>query len=339
MLPNTKRLITPLRLGLVGLLVLTLNSVALRAQLPASSIPPLVQAPYGINYGGTSFFDGFSTRKPGFALLTYTQFVHDNSVTNSYGAESPTFKQPVLNATAEVLQFSWYSPLHLRKNLLGFNVITAIVGQSTSYGSGGAALTGNGTQLGDLTFGPVIQFAPIRRHDREVASFRIAANGIAPVGGFDKTRVLNQSSGYWSFEPYVAATLLPSDHWEVSTRIQYLYNLTTTHIAAPPPIPGFTFNNGRAGQMFVPNFDASYSITKSFALGGNGFGLLQFENNQINGISIPDSQGKALFLGPGAHWKLNDRVTMNLNVYLPVTTRNFANGPNINAQLIIPLHR
>jgi hypothetical protein len=86
------------------------------------------------------------------------------------------------------------------------------------------------------------------------------------------------------------------------------------------------------------NFDSSYSVTKKLALGANGFALLQYQNNRINGISLPNTQAKSLYLGPGLQWKPKDNLILNFNVYLPVTVRNIDNGPQFNLQIIRPLH-
>jgi hypothetical protein len=83
---------------------------------------------------------------------------------------------------------------------------------------------------------------------------------VAPTGGFDASRDLNQSSGFWSITPYLAATVLPIPKWEISTRFSYDYNLSTTRGANPPTFPGFAFHDGQAGQAFWINFASSYEM-------------------------------------------------------------------------------
>jgi hypothetical protein len=178
---STKRLILQLRISLLRLLVVMAPCLALRAQIPASSIPALVQAPHGINLGNTSFFDGFSTLKPGVAVLNYFQYSHETSLTNSYGANSNTFDHPVLNSTNDIVQISWASPLSLRGNRAGIDFILPVVGLSTSYGPNGGAFDNNGTQLGDITAGPFVQ----------------AAAGAAPSGSFRSHRGRLHSANRW----------------------------------------------------------------------------------------------------------------------------------------------
>ena len=248
MLAATKSLITSLRLNLFGLLLLMAPCILLRAQIPASSIPALVQEPHGINLGNTSFFDGFSSLKPGVALLDYFQYNHANSLTDSYGGNSSAFDHPVLNSTIDIAQISWASKWSIKGNRLGMDFILPVVGLSSSYGPNGGAFTNNGTQLGDITAGPFLQFKPLMVQDHPVLSVRLAVDFLAPTGGFDKRITVNQSSGFWSLNPYFAATFLPGPKWEFSTRTHYLYNFQTGQIAGAPPIPGFTFRTGQAGQ-------------------------------------------------------------------------------------------
>jgi hypothetical protein len=336
MLAATKILIRPLRLNLFGLLLLMAPCILLRAQIPASSIPALVQEPHGINLGNTSFFDGFSSLKPGVAVLDYFQYNHANSLTNSYGGNSSSFDHPVLNSTIDIAQISWASKWSIKGNRLGMDFILPIVGLSSSYGPNGGAFTSNGTQLGDITAGPFIQFKPVMVQHHPVLSVRLAVDFIAPTGGFDKRITVNQSSGFWSLNPYFAATFLPGPKWEFSTRTHYLYNFQTSQIAGAPPIPGFVFSTGQAGQAIFPNFDGSYRVAKKVTVGGNGYALVQLKNNRINDINLPDSGAKSLYLGPGVHWEARPKLTVNFNVYLPVTTRNLTTGPEINIQIIHP---
>ncbi len=332
----TRRVIAQLRISFCSLLVVMAPCLALRAQIPASSIPALVQAPHGINLGNTSFFDGFSTLKPGIAVLDYFQYNHANSLTNSYGANATTFDHPVLNSTTDVAQLSWASPLSIRGNRVGIDFIVPLVALSTSYGPNGGEFNNNGTKLGDITAGPFLQFKPLLVQHHPVLSARIAIDFIAPTGGFDKRVTLNQSSGYWSLNPYLAATFLPGPKWEFSTRTHYLYNFSTTQIAGAPVIPGFTFHTGQAGQAIFPNFDGSYRVAKKVTVGGNGYAMVQIKNNSINGIKLQDSGTKSLYLGPGVHWEARPKLTLNFNVYLPVTTRNQTTGPEFNVQIIHP---
>jgi Putative MetA-pathway of phenol degradation len=106
-------------------------------------------------------------------------------------------------------------------------------------------LRDNGFNMGDLTFGPFYQAKPVMVGGRQVLSWRAEIDFIAPTGGFDPTRDINQSSGFWSINPYISVTVLPLPKWEISARFNYIYNFSTSRGADPPVIPGFTFRNGQ----------------------------------------------------------------------------------------------
>jgi hypothetical protein len=69
-----------------------------------------------------------------------------------------------------------------------------------------------------------------------------------PSGSFNPARSSNIGSGYGAVVPYLAATLLPLSGLEMSTRVHYHYNLATTRIANPPPIPHLVYRNGKARE-------------------------------------------------------------------------------------------
>jgi len=306
-------------------------------EIPASSIPDLVTPPNGINLGSTSFYDGFSTMKPGVAVLQYLRYNDANRITDKHGDNSALFRDPQISSVTSVTQLSIGTPLAIDGNRVGFDVLVPITYIHGQFGAGGMQLRDNGTGLGDITFGPYLQFKPVMKNGRPLASVRLALNAAAPTGKFDRDRDLNQGSGYWSINPYVAWTILPAPKWEISGRTQYLYSLRTSKIPNPPQIPGFAFRNGQAGQMVYTNFSVSREFTRGVAFGLNGFAVKQITNDKINGISLPDTKRSSVYVGPGIHIDRMPRFALNLNLYLPVESRLYATGPQMNLQVIVPL--
>ena len=157
----------------------------------------------------------------------------------------------------------------------------------------GLVLHDNGFNIGDLTFGPFYQAKPVMVGGRQVLSWRAEIDFIAPIGGFDPTRDINQSSGFWSINPYISVTVLPLPKWEISARFNYIYNFSTSRGADPPVIPGFTFRNGQAGQAVWINFASSYEIAKGIRPGIDGFWQQQFTDDRTNGVSVPNTLGRS----------------------------------------------
>ncbi|MFN7111914.1 MAG: transporter [Brevundimonas sp.] len=316
---------------------LSLSAYSANAQtLPASEIPALVAPPNGINLGSTSFYDGFSTLKPGLTGLAYLRYEANDAITNVKGDDDPAFEDPQVDVTTLIAQVSYVSRLKVAGGALGFDVLMPFTNIDAEFGAAGRQLVDNGLGLGDLTFGPFIQFAPMIRQGRPVASARIALDVIAPTGDVDESRDLNQGSGAWSINPYVAWTLLPAPGWEVSGRTQYLYSFETDKIPNPPSIPGFTFEDGQGGQLIWSSFTVSKEVSRGVSVGLNGYALQQITEDRINGIDIPDTKRQALYVGPGLHFDRLPAGILNLNLYLPVHVENMTSGPRLNAQFIRP---
>ncbi|WP_197540138.1 SphA family protein [Azospirillum sp. B510] len=311
---------------------LIMSSVASKAI--AQQLPDLVKPPAGINLGSTSFFDGFGPRETGFVYVAFPRFTFGNDITDAKGKSSRAFNDPKVNTQVLVSQFSYLTPLEVGPTRLGFNLFVPLVNFATSFDSPGLKLRDNGFNVGDLTFGTYLQGNPIIDEGRPVFSWRAEIDAIAPTGAFDKHKDLNQGSGFWSLIPYLSATYLPTENTEVSMRFNYMHNFSTDKFPNPPPIPGFKFDNGQAGQVGWVNFAASYRVLPSLALGLNGFYYKQLTENKLNGVSIADSKAEMLAMGPGAHISISEKSFLNVNLNLPVINKNAIKGPSLGLQYV-----
>lgn len=209
-----------------------------------------------------------------------------------------------------------------------------LVGFDTHFNPNGIVLRDNGFGLGDIEPGIFYQHAPFLRDGRPVFSYRVEFDFIAPVGSFNSTRDINQGSGFFSLNPYVSATFIPLPGLEFSTRIQYLYNFSTSRFSNPPPVLGVTYGSGQAGQAAYLNFDASYAVAEKLSLGVNGFYFRQLDKDRLNGVSIDGSRVTQLYVGPGLHATLSPKNILNVNAYLPIDVRDTTSGPRFNFELI-----
>jgi hypothetical protein len=305
--------------------------------LSAADAPDVITLPSGLNLGLSSFYDGFTPVEPGsIALVDYFKYEHLNEITDSQGNPSPAFNHPRVDAQIDVLQFIWVSPVRIGAGVLGFTILQPVVNIDSHFDTPGVVLNNNGFDAGDTIFGPYYQSEPIISGGRPVFSYRIEFDTSAPDGGFDPHRNLDQSSGYWSIIPYAAFTWLPTPALEISARLHYLYNFQSQKAPNPPPIPGFDFQNGQAGQAAWANFDASYAVAPHLSLGVNGFYLKQFTDDSVNGQSLLGTEKQELYLGPGIHIpfdKMNKNI-LNVNAYFPIETRGLPQGTQITAQFI-----
>jgi hypothetical protein len=311
-------------------------AAAVQAQAATGPTPPDdVQLTSGLDLGNTSFFAGFGKSDQGFEIINYSRYEPLNEFTTSSGRSSPSFVNPNLDVAVDVVQGVW-ALIPTNQGAFGFTVLQPIINFDSSFGPSGTVLHDNGLGFGDTVFGPLFQSKPIKRHGRTVFAYRLEFDVNAPTGGFDPKKDINQGAGYWSITPYAVATWLPTPKWEVSGSLHYLYNFSTTMAADPAQVPGFIFRDGQSGQAAWVNFDASYKVADKLSLGVAGYYLKQYTDDQVNGVSVPDSKKEELYLGPGAHIPLDPGNIINVNAYLPVETKGLATGPQFNVEYIHP---
>jgi hypothetical protein len=314
---------------------LALGILACLFALPAAAqqVPQTAQLPSGLNTGGTSYLDGFTRTTPGWAVIPYLRFSRLDAIKDANGDDSPAFQRPRINSTLLLTQVAYATDYHPFGGILGFTALVPLVNLDASFAANSPVrLRDNGFGVGDITLGPYLQMLPVMRQGRPVFVQRFELDVIAPVGKFDRDLDLNQSSGYWSVTPNWAFTVLPTAKWEISARLNYIYNFRADKTANPPPIPGFVFRNGKAGDAGWINFATSYSVAPTVRLGINGYYLQQFRDNRTNGIRVADSKQRQFYLGPGGSWQIDQNNILFANFYMPVKVENAAAGNNLNFQ-------
>lgn len=300
----------------------------------AAMLPDVVNQPPGIDLGSTSFYDGFGRSSPGWRILSFFRFNDLMSITNADAHSNPAYDDPRITTVSGVIEPIWVSPLQLGGAFFGVTAILPFTSISSHFGSDGKVLTNNNFNVGDVQFGPLLQWKPIKFGIGHVIAQRLSVLVTAPTGAFNHQVNLNQSSGYWSVNPYYAVSYLQAPGWEVSARINYLYNFETTNFGHPPSIPDVIFDNAQAGQAIWLNFATSYAVIPGVSAGINGYYFDQLVNDKVNGINIARSRKTQLYLGPGLHFVMSKTSYLNANLYLPVRTTNSTNGVELNFQFI-----
>ncbi|WP_127165385.1 SphA family protein [Xanthomonas euvesicatoria] len=301
----------------------------------AQAVPETAAPPQGINLGGTSFLDGFSSMKPGWTAIEYLRYYDFDAIKNANGDNSPAFRDPNVGVSVALTQLIYVTPYTWKGGSLSFNAIVPLVNYDTSVAADSPVrLSSNGLGLGDISFGPALQMPPVMRDGRVLFFQRFAIDAFAPVGKFDRDVAINQSTGFWSVAPHWAFTVQPSYNWEISGRLNYLYNFRTSRAGGVPPIPGFRFRNGQAGDVLWANFASSVKVTEQLRLGINGYYLQQLKNNRTNDQSIPDSKRRQFYVGPGLSWRFDEKNLLNFNVYLPIEVENSVAGNSYNLMIV-----
>jgi hypothetical protein len=198
---------------------------------------------------------------------------------------------------------------------------------NTSFGKPGVALKDNGIGFGDLTLGPILQFKPIMAGRRPVFSHRIEILVVAPVGKYNPAKDINQGSNYLSFYPNWALTVMPLPAWEVTARLQYLFNARNDSPTGFPRDPKtgapLDVKSAQAGQVFLMNFATSYEIFRSFRVGANGYFYTQLnpdtfklaDGTEKDGVALGEGKAQVLGIGPGMVWEAAMADQLFANVY------------------------
>jgi hypothetical protein len=288
-----------------------------------------VNEPSGINLGGTSFMDGFGGSTPGFVYQQYFQMQHFNGINDTTGHNVPVFKNPSITAIVSLNQLIYVTPYHLFGGTLGATALLPIVDLNASFAHDSlVALKANrGLGVGDLTWGPFLQFPPVISGGRPVFDTRMELDIVSPIGGYDTSKDINPSSGFWSINPYWAMTALPTPNTEVSVRLHYLHNFQNSQPASSAPLPAGTTT--QAGDAAWANFTASYVVMPGLNVGINGYYFKQFTDDHVDGMVQKGTETESISMGPGAMYMIDHQNIAFLNVYLPVVKKNTTNGFNV----------
>ncbi|KGF80964.1 phenol degradation protein meta [Massilia sp. JS1662] len=300
---------------------------AIPAQAQSGPIPPTVSEPQDINLGETSFVDGFSRMSPGWTYLPALRYGTANSIKDGRGHDTPAFNSPEIDTVTLINHLSYTSTVRVAGATLGINAVLPVVHIDTEFGQPGARLAGGGTRLADLTIGPTLQFDPVMGPAGPVFVQRVEFDVILPTGHYDRKSDLNQSSGYYSINPYWAATLFPAPGWEISWRLHYLYNFKNTKPASsvPTAFQGAPVNDTQAGQASWLNFAGSYGLTPTLRVGINGYYFKQITDSKVNGVSVAGSREQVFGIGPGLQLSIDrngKHDSLWINSYTESSVRN-----------------
>lgn len=314
--------------------------------LPSTSLAAN-QGRNGINLGLTSFFDGFGRPVEGFTYQLYLHYARARENYNALGDVNPRFPDPKFDIYLALHQFSYTLPHTLfgGRARPGFNVIIPMLGYDVDFNPKGTVLKANSFGLSDLTFGPTLQFLPVLVNGRPVFSSRLELDLIVPTGKYNPDLGINQGTNYVSFNPYWAFTVLPLPGFELTGRINWIYNFVNERPArgALPPAPPMmgltpeqmaaavasrTVESTQAGQTIWLNFATSYEVVKTLHVGASGYYLKQLTRDKFHRPGLPTTNGKefgegkqqVLGIGPGLMWEAAKTEKIFANVNFPFLT-------------------
>lgn len=284
----------------------------------------------GINLGFTSFYDGMPPAGNGFYFEDYLRYYTANRLNGNNGDPLPLPKSGT-NLGINVFQFIYLTELKVFGANLGFDVLFPLLFYAKVQDGLGNTVLKAENGWGDMLFGPILQFDPIKGKDGPCFVQRLEFDFIAPTGRYNRNYAITPSSHFWSFNPYWAATFWITKKWATSLRVHYLWNWVNTD-----PFVGFgpMVHSTQAGQAAFVNFTTEYEIIDKLNIGLNGYVLNQFTDTKANGINVPGRRESVWAIGPGLLYSFSKDHNLFLNIYFETIAKNRPQGSSYQLRYV-----
>lgn len=254
-----------------GLIVAGLLSPMLRATESGASVYP---------EGAETVMPGMTPRPGASMLYEFTDFYTANNLVDSHGhSVMPDFH---LAVRAFALKFTHNWGVHVLGGTLISYAAQPLLYESLRAPFGSQSKTG----LGNGVVEPLAV-----AYQRGTWNWWYGYDVFLPGPSYNKNDLINIGQHNYAGAPTGAFTYLPNHSTEISSKFQYIVNgkddATQYH----------------SGNEFVWEYDAMKNVTKSLALGGNGYYYQQTTNDLQNGMMVADgNRGRDVAVGPEIRW-------------------------------------
>ncbi len=307
------------RVGTVFLLAVVLGGLG---SIPAQAFnqPPL-------NLGLTDILDG-GVPGVGTFFTEYVQAYQSDDFKDHDGNDIPGSPE-----VAFLLSMNQLVHVYQHKLLgahIGVDLLVPVVSISTS-GSlpPGAPLSSNAALLGDIGFGPFLQWLDTKLLGRPFVH-RFELDVYFPTGQHDSRFVLNPGSNHWVIEPYYAFTWFLTPKLSTSWRIHYTIN--TKNDDPFDALKAAGVSELTPGQAFHFNYSLEYEFFKGFRGAVAGYYLKQLTEDDTNlgdlknvtGVSTTKEQ--VFSFGPAIHYFFSDKFSAGLKTQWETSVENRPKG-------------
>jgi hypothetical protein len=266
-----------------------------------------------VNLGETSFQDGIAF--PGWLVEETFIYYDANGFTDSKGKDIAGSNR--VTAMSAVTHAAWISNSRLLGGFYGAEVLLPLADLdfNTDFGPNGRE-----RGAGDLIVGPFfIQWSESKFFGMPYFH-RLNLDFVLPTGEYSQNSAINIGSNIYTFNPYYAFTLIPTERLELSARLHYLWCSQNRD-----PFIGLGADDTQPGQAAHFNFAASYEIFKGLRLGLNGYYLRQITDDKLDGDDQAGSKERILGIGPGLKYTYG-QLSFYLNAYHETAAENRPEG-------------
>jgi len=266
-----------------------------------------------VNLGDTSFQDAIAF--PGWLVEETFSYYHANQFNDYQGHDRPGSNR--LTAMSAVTHVAWISNFRLLGGFYGAEVLVPLADLDfkTEFGP-----KDHDHGLGDVSVSPFFIQWPEHKLFGLPFFQRLDFLFKLPTGDYSSHSAVNVGSNVYSFNPYYAATLVPTPRLEFSSRLYYLWNSENDE-----PFFRLRANNSQPGQALHLNAAASYEIFKDFRAGVSGYALQQITDDKVDGNDQAHSRERVFGIGPGFKYKI-DTWLLYLNGYYETGAENRPEG-------------
>jgi hypothetical protein len=190
-------------------------------------------------------------------------------------------------------------------------------------------ISSNSGVLGDLTFGPFLQWLDTKLLGRPYVQ-RLELDFTFPTGQYDSQYLINPGSNHWVIEPYYAFTWFLTPKFSTSWRIHYTYSTKNDDPFDAYQAAGVT--EITPGEAFHFNYSFEYEFFKGFRGALAGYYLKQLSEDDTNIGDLKNITGdsttkeQVFAIGPAIHYFFSDKFSAGLKTQWETSVENRPEG-------------
>ncbi len=145
-----------------------------------------------------------------------------------------------------------------------------------------------------------------------------------PIGEYEENSPLNLvGKNFWTFEPVFAVTGLYQTGWSWSLKMMYDFNTKNDEMFNP--MTGM-HSELEPGDEFHVDYSLDYEVAKNCRLGVTGYYYKQLQDDEIDGVNVPDDKGEVFAVGPVFMYSPSKNVHLVAKAQFEVETENRPEG-------------